>query len=174
MEYECEICGKKTRHPYVAYIEGARVILCEECAKKYKNAEPLFKQAERKARLTRRLEKRKKAERKFEIVENYAELVRKARERRGMKIEDLAKSIAEPESEVHKIEKGELVPELKVAQKLEKFLGITLVHEITEEELEKEEETARQYIEKKPGRVTLGDIVVIKKKKKGSTNPSSS
>ncbi len=165
--YTCEICGRKTSNPYVVYIEGARLVVCENCARRYKNAEPLFakKQTKETKRYRQRQPKKKVVEKTVEIVPDYAEIIRKAREKKGLKLEDLAKAIAEAESEMHKIERGELVPEIKVAEKLEKFLGIKLIREITEEELEKEEEVAEKY-KPKNTEVTLGDIVVIKKKKK--------
>ncbi len=170
MEYECEICGRKTSNPYIAYIAGAQVILCERCARKYKNAEPLLKrnrESKGKKRKERGVERKKKVvEKTVEIVEDYAKKIREAREKRGMKVEELAKAVAEPESEMHKIERGELVPEIKVAQKLEKFLGIKITREVTEEDLEKEEEQAKEFVEKRKPEITLGDIVIIKKKKK--------
>ncbi len=161
-EHVCEICGKRTRTPYVAFLEGARLVICERCARTYKNAEPLFKERKRVQRAIK--PKKKVVEKTFEIVEDYAEKVRKAREARGLKVEELAKEIAEPESEIHKIERGELLPELKVAEKLEKFLGIKLIREITEEELEKEKELVKD-LDKEEEPLTLGDIVVIRKKK---------
>ncbi len=155
----CEICGRKTNKPYAVFIEGARVIICENCAKRYKNAEPLFKVEKRVNRVTRPKPIRKLSEKTFEIVDDFGSIVRKAREKRGMKIEELAKAIAEPESEVKKIEREELTPEIKVAKKLEKFLGVKLVMEITDEDIENRE------ISNKRDEITLGDIVVIKKKK---------
>ncbi len=160
--YTCEICGRKTENPYTVYIEGARLIICERCARRYKNAEPLITKPKRQAK--RKPVKKKVVERTVEVVPDYATIIRSAREKRGMTVEDLAKAIAEAESEMHKIERGELVPEIKVAQKLENFLGIKLLREITEEELEKEKEVAQSY-KPKDMELTLGDIVVVKKKK---------
>ncbi len=164
-EYVCEICGRTTSNPYTVYIEGARLVVCESCARRYKNAEPMFVNKKKARKRPKQQPKKKTVEKTFEIVPDYAKIIKEAREKRGMKLEDLAKAIAEAESEMHKIERGELVPELKVAEKLEKFLGIKLIREITEEELEKESEVAEKY-KPKDVELTLGDIVVIKKKKK--------
>ncbi len=154
----CEICGRKTSKPYAVFIEGARVVVCESCAKRYKNAEPLYALEKRVKRVARRPQKRLE-ERTFEIVDDFGKIIRKEREKRGLKIEELAKAIAEPESEIRKIEREELTPDLKVARKLEKFLGVQLVMEITEEELENKQVTGEKE------RLTLGDIVVVKRKK---------
>lgn len=163
MEYTCEICGRKTNNPYIVYIEGARLLICERCAKKHKNAEPLNKQQERINRLNskRAPSQRRIKNESYEIVENYAELVRNAREKMGLKVEDVAKRLNETESELHKIERGELTPEIKVAKKLEKFFGIKLIYEVKDEELD---EDKRKEYSNRGKNVTLGDIVVIKKK----------
>ena len=94
-----------------------------------------------------------------ELVEDFADKIRRKREKKGLRQEELAQKINEPSSLIHRIEIGKIEPSLVVARKLERFLGMTLVHKSSSENFE---------AQKTPGsdELTLGDLVVIKKKKK--------
>jgi len=62
-----------------------------------------------------------------ELVEDYPNRIRAAREERGWSTRDLAQAIKEREILIKKIEKGDLIPEDDVRQKLEKALNIRLI-----------------------------------------------
>ncbi len=87
------------------------------------------------------------------VVEDYADKIKKSRERKGIKQEDLAKSIAEKESVIHQLESSKLKPNFKLAHKLEVFLGINLVDKV-ETKLKKE-----KNMDFKDNNLTIGDIV---------------
>ena len=91
------------------------------------------------------------------ITPDYSELIKKKREKLGLKQEELAKKIAEKESIIHKIESGQFEPSVELARKLEKFLNIKLI--------EQHEEVKVSLGKKGEGAATLGDVVVIRKKK---------
>ncbi len=61
-----------------------------------------------------------------EIVDNYGDIVRKAREKMGLTREQLAKILKEKESVIARIENYEMVPDDKLAKKLERVLKIKL------------------------------------------------
>jgi uncharacterized protein (TIGR00270 family) len=79
--------------------------------------------------------------------------------RRGLKQEDLAKIINEPTSLIHRLEIGRFEPSPEVVKKLEHALGVKLLHKSEDMGLPAQKG-------KEDGEVTLGDLVVIKKKEK--------
>ena len=92
-----------------------------------------------------------------ELVENFHIIIRREREKRGWSQEDLAKKIQEKVSLIRKIENAEITPEPEVIEKLERVLDIKLRERVEEVKVE------TKKIDLTP---TLGDIVVIRKKKK--------
>lgn len=63
----------------------------------------------------------------LEIVPEYADLIKQARSRMDMTQDDLAKKILERKNVLSNIERGDLLPDIKIARKLEKALGIKLI-----------------------------------------------
>ncbi len=151
---QCELCGKEAEL-YRAKIEGTVLNVCKRCAafgeiiSKVK-PKPMIKQP------------KKREEQKEELIEtvvsNFAELVRRKRESLGLKQEELAKEINEKESIIHKIETGSFVPTIKLARKLEHFLGVKLVIE---------EKLTTELASHKPSSdegLTFGDAIKLKKR----------
>ena len=93
----------------------------------------------------------------IEIVESYPDVIRKGREKKGLKQEELAQQITEKESVIHKLETGHLKPRLKLAKKLEIFLGIELV--------QNHEDNFGKKVDLKNKTLTIGDLINIKIKK---------
>lgn len=92
-----------------------------------------------------------------ELVEDFQSIVRKARENKGFSREELGEKIYEKVSVINRIESGKMVPDIKLAKKLEKALNIILIEKISNMELE-------DFKNKSSGGPTLGDIVKIKRK----------
>ena len=90
------------------------------------------------------------------IVSNYSELIKKGRERLGLKQEDFAKKIAEKESVVHKLESGQIKPNIDLARKLERFLKVALIEEV---EIEGAGATGSA---KSTDNLTIGDLINVK------------
>ncbi|RLF22682.1 MAG: TIGR00270 family protein [Thermoprotei archaeon] len=162
---ECELCGRKIQGRGIKVrIEGVIMRVCSECAKygtPVKESRPI-RLAVRKVR-TRpvKASTRRRPEEEFEIVEDYATRIREAREMLGLTRELLARQIGEKESVIRRIEHGQLVPPIWLAQKLERVLKIKLL--VPKESLEEEtiEPRRRSFV------LTLGDIVVFKERKEG-------
>lgn len=149
----CEICGKNYDNLNKAIVESVMMDVCENCGKFGKvvsSGRSLVSLAERKVVM-----KHKPIEES--IVGNYHNIIKKAREDKGLKQEELAKSVAEKESIIHKIETGSLKPSIILAKKLEHFLDINLV-EIVEEKKE-------ISFNLKDSEMTIGDMLKIKKRK---------
>lgn len=126
---DCEMCGKIISKPVKAFIEGITMNVCPQCAAYGKRLE---EPSNRNTNMTTR-----RAPRLFEdpdsnkyIVSNYGSIIKSAREKKGLKQEQVAKSLNEKESVIHKVESGHLEPSLKLANKLEKFFGITITENL--------------------------------------------
>jgi len=168
----CEICGRKIHGtPRHIFIEGAKLVVCQICAKF--GSEIPAPQTPRKILTKKAIKGPKRAIRKdvrrvsrltffeedYELVENFGEKVKKAREKLGWKQEDLAREIKEKESIIRKIETMEITPSLNIIKKLEKTLNIKLIvplSKISEATSPPPKET----------QLTLGDAIVLRKKKK--------
>ncbi len=150
IKMECEMCGKKTTKTNKVRVDHAILNVCDSCAKfgepvspshgydrvKYDDQNKITVTIpEKKPAFTRttprpksRPPPRKRANiEELDIVPEYAELIREARSKLSWTQEDLAKKILERKNVLSNIERGELLPDIKTARKLEKALGIKLV-----------------------------------------------
>jgi len=151
----CEMCGQPIYgKAYRAIVEGAEMVLCERCFRsiKAKLAPPKERKAQPKPKP--KLKTKKVVE--YVIVEDYAERVRKARESLGMSRRELGMKVGEHETVIKRIELGRLEPDLELARKLEKVLGIELIKKVEYEEVEAPSKPPSTEL-------TLGDIVVLRK-----------
>lgn len=157
---ECEICGKEIRgKPVKIVVEGTELNVCPSC-REY-GVEEISKSSQHGA--IRVVKKEKKTAQKpivftEELVENYNEIIRRERQKRGWSQEELAKKIQEKESLIRKIENAEITPEPEVIEKLERIFDIKLREKVQEVKIE----SKQSFVP------TLGDVVVIRKKKKQS------
>ncbi|VVB66306.1 Uncharacterised protein [Candidatus Gugararchaeum adminiculabundum] len=153
----CEICGDNEAE-FIVLVEGAKLPVCHGCSKFGKVLVSLASQ--------RRAEEAAAGEKKyartqpeFDLVEDYAEKIKNARMKTGFSVEDFAKKIAEKKAFLEKIESGHAKPPEGLALKLQKELGIKLLEEVSDSISPAGSSSSKG--------VTLGDIVFLKKKKKG-------
>jgi putative transcription factor len=155
----CEICGKKViGKPMKTKIENSIMLTCNECSK--------FGKIQREPpRPQRGLGGRAPAGRRrsfpsreptHEVIEDYQTVIREAREKKGWSREDLGEKIYEKVSVISRLESGKMVPDLKLARKLEKSLKITLLEKTEEAQIDELSGSNRR-------RATIGDIALIKK-----------
>lgn len=163
---ECEICGKPVpeNNPIRAKIEGSVMVVCKECSKlgKIQKAPPkpkYVKQSNKSKRpaATRNRPYSRNDEPSEELIEDFSLEVRKAREAKNWSREDLGKKINERVSVITRIETGKMTPDIKLTKKLEKALGIKLLEEVSNVDL-------NQFISSSSGERTLGNIMKIKRK----------
>lgn len=136
------MCGKKTQHTTKVMIDGAILNVCDDCAKfgtpviehnNFKRVESVKVTLPEPATRVpdthpaKNAVKKKISEEDLDIVEDYPEIVKNAREKLGMSQADLAARIFERKNVIASIERGDLLPDIKTARKLEKILGITLL-----------------------------------------------
>ena len=168
----CEICGKPIEgRPIRTKIDGSVLEVCKECSKfgrvqkdtplerkfvsRNKKGNPQNKN--RSASNKQNLQRRRREEPMDELVEDYNVLIRKARESKGWTREELGAKMYEKVSVINRIESGKMEPDIKLAKKFEKTLGITIIEKYDEMDLESFKSSAS-------GPNTLGSIVKIKRK----------
>jgi len=151
IKINCDLCGKVEESLARALIEGVELDVCRACSRFGKIVTPVRRPSPKEQH--RQFQKREAPkEEKIELlVENYAEIIKKKRESLGMQQKDFAVKIGEKDSIVHKIETGSFVPQLSLARKIEKFLGVRIVEEHTE--------THEESRHKKEEGFTLGDFI---------------
>jgi len=157
IEMQCEICGREVPFLKKVKIGTAVMNVCERCRSFGEEVREVRREEPQK-RVTRSSPRTATAE--FfaeELIPNYSEVIREARKRKGMTQEDLAKKIKEKVSLIKKIENGELTPEEKVVKKLEKELDIKLMERVETPRIERKEMKES---------LTLGDVVVVRRKSK--------
>ncbi len=147
----CDMCGKETRL-ITSLIEGTELNVCEKCGK--------FGKTIRKENYIPQVKKQRRKEKEIEeetiqrIVKGYGKLIKEAREKINLKQDDFAKKINVKASLIHNTESEHHEPNIKLAQKIEKFLKIKLIEEKT---LEKTELKTTQS-----GPLTIGDLIKLK------------
>lgn len=123
----CEVCGNRDS-AFIVLIEGAKLLSCPSCARGGKILHSLNDQAPLSDSPITYEKRPPKAFREEEtIVDNYGSIIRSARNKKGLKREEVAKSINEKESYLEHIEKEKTLPPFKVLRKLEKFFEIKLI-----------------------------------------------
>jgi len=145
----CEVCGKPIRgEPIYRVIEGARMMVCPECARFGTEWRPPPSRPKRR----RRVDLLEEVER-LQPVEGYGDLIRRARERLGLTQEELGMKLGEKASVIRKLEREELIPDRRLAEKLRRVLRIEVLAPET---------TSPTIIRVgKPPEVTIGDLIKL-------------
>ncbi|MFH1788716.1 MAG: multiprotein bridging factor aMBF1 [Candidatus Altiarchaeota archaeon] len=156
---QCELCGRGSLEAYKVVIEGSKVTACPECAKLGKIVERVNAKKKKPKPAPPKKEEKKvlMVESVKELSEDYAEKIRKARETAELRQDELARSINEPSSLIHRIESGKLAPSPSVAAKLERKLGVSLYEK-------RDDGDGGFKVKDVKGPVTLGDVVVVRKR----------
>ncbi len=146
----CEMCGAETDRLTKIKVDGAVLNVCQSCAKFGNPVEEkkfnkiseniTIKFPEKKINVvTYKKPFRKVAPKKsknnrtnndienLELVDDYGYIIKNKREQLSMTQEDLAKKILERKNVLSNIERGELMPNIATARKLEKVLNIKLL-----------------------------------------------
>ncbi|MEM1581769.1 MAG: multiprotein bridging factor aMBF1 [Candidatus Bathyarchaeia archaeon] len=175
---QCEVCGREIiGKPHRVIIEGAKMVTCGECArlgsdywipekKTLQEIKPSLRKTVKSVADIRREShggsfSRSIPSEGFEITEGFGLIVKKAREKLGLTPEDLGKKIGEKESVIKKIESEKMVPDFRLATKLERALRIKLLTKPSEPELDK----PVSVIEREKT-VTIGEIVNLRSGKR--------
>jgi putative transcription factor len=145
---ECEICGAEEAG-FLILVEGAKLHACRNCAKHGKVLSAPTSAPQRKMFASR-------GEVERDIVADFGRKIREAREKMRIERKVLAELVNEKESFLERVEAERTIPNETLALKLERALGIKLFEEITHEHVDIRRD--------KKGELTLGDVVILKKK----------
>lgn len=162
----CEVCGRRiVGKPYKAVIEGAKMVVCGKCVKlasAYWEEKPQ-RQVKRTAKPLPRISVTRKKQppalaEALELVDDFSLRIRRAREEMELSHKDLGRKIGEKVSVLRKIESGKMTPDHRLAEKLQHALRIKLL-------VPPLEPKAPSIVLSQPHGVTLGEVVLLKKKK---------
>ncbi|MCY0867958.1 MAG: multiprotein bridging factor aMBF1 [Desulfurococcus sp.] len=160
----CEICGREVEdwECRKVVVEGSVLNVCPQCYNRLVRegkARPFI--PEKKSPSTVRqpvrgmpVKPKPKISEEYEVVEDYARRIKEARERLGWSQQALAQRVGESEGVIKRIESGRLKPDLDLARRLEKALGVKLLEPVVEEKVE-----ARGSSED----LTIGDLIRLKR-----------
>lgn len=167
----CEVCGHKIYgKSYRVTIEGAKLTVCGKCAKhgrvvwEEKKSKPVTartKVATRRLPFNTEREKQPQSavESSLELTEDFDVKIRQARRKLGLSHEDLGRKIREKVSVLKKVEMRKMVPNNKLATKLEHTLKIKLLVQASKEVVKTKIPKAATH------ELTLGDLIQLEKGK---------
>lgn len=139
----CEMCGKDVPVTREIILDGARLSVCPNCSKfgemsgssaTSRPGAPVSQSV-----IDQRLERRERRMQSkdiyagtttIEIVDDYGGVIRRAREARGMDLKTFANQIQEKQGTLAKIEANNLVPDDRLAKKIEKALDVKLTEAV--------------------------------------------
>lgn len=155
----CEMCGNKAEEFYEAEIEEAKLIVCPACANFGRVLRRVTTQKET-MKAVAAIAKHGPAAPftpagELDVAEGYGRKIAQARDKAGIRRDELAYSLNEPESQLKRIEDEKSVPSAALLAKLEKALNIRLTEEVEAHRLAAPRP-------KKTGPLTLADIAEIK------------
>ncbi len=179
--YVCEVCGGLFYGtPVIVEIEGYRAKVCPKCARslRRKQEEKKVKIEDRRVKAPLRREmprkppkgvpkppKRPRVE-DIDFVENYGNIIKEARESLGLTIEQVAGALNIKASLLRNIEAGKVYPPPDVAREIEKLLEVKIIERNPARSKEAELELSGPLSSLPSSRITLGEALEIKKKKR--------
>ncbi|MEM2272873.1 MAG: multiprotein bridging factor aMBF1 [Candidatus Bathyarchaeia archaeon] len=176
---QCDVCGREIiGKPHRVIIEKARVITCAECAKLgsdywtpkdeiyQKKDAPVLLKSTKPIAGNKYFRDQLPSLDNLEIIEGFGLIVKRAREKLGLTPEGLGRMIGEKESVVKKIESEKIIPDVRLAAKLERALRIKLLVKQSETDLDRSISASM----KRKRSLTLGEIVQIKGSERGETD----
>ena len=170
---QCEICGQEIHgKPQRVVIEGAVMLVCGECAKlgslhpRREAKQPMSTVRPAKRRPPPRVRtpvKRRVSEETLEdmeVVKGFGPMIRRAREGLNLTHEELGKRIGEKVSVLKKVESGKMIPDYKLARKLEHALRIKLLTTVEEPAV------PETVLSRSLSGLTLGEVVQLRVKRR--------
>ena len=147
MAVYCEMCGKQVPKLNKVRIDSTILNVCDDCSRfgtpadsirsgrpEIKTGPQISVQMPKKNIPLPPVKQRPRKHKgddveKYQVDPDYAEIIRNGRERLAITQDELAMKILERKNVIASIERGVLMPEIKVARKLEKLLGVKILIE---------------------------------------------
>ncbi|MEE8400602.1 MAG: multiprotein bridging factor aMBF1 [Candidatus Hydrothermarchaeaceae archaeon] len=148
----CEVCGNPVERPVEADIEGVNMKVCSRCSRfgSITRGAPPKAQGVKPRRPFKGTAPAAK-EKVLECVDDYNTIIRTTREKKGMTREDLGRVLNEKASVIARLESGTMVPDIKLARKIESALRIKILGAYEDEKVEKSGPSS--------GGFTIGDFI---------------
>ncbi len=158
----CEMCGASTNKLSKTKVAGSLMNLCDNCSKLGSKIDN--------PNLNRTFYIKKKIEEdNFDLVDNYSSKINSALSKRGITIHHLARALNIKESTLHKVLNNKFDLEIDLARRIEKFLEIKLVIEVSEKDNSVNIEELTN-IESEKNNLNLADLIKQQLKNKGDSN----
>ncbi len=153
----CEICGRPIEgEPIPVEVDKAVLYVCRSCAAQYgKRVTQRQPQSAVQKKPTPGPAAPRPPPLEVELVENFGVVIRRARENLGLSREALAAMLGVKETVLRRIEAGQLQPDLALAKRLERALGVRLLVEAAEEGVAKSGGKVERGL-------TLGEVAEIR------------
>ncbi len=162
---QCDMCGTGTDNPKKGDVEGIVMNLCSSCMRYAKPVKEKPKKVINNNLVKKKTPKLLEMESSEHIVDDFAERITKKRRELQMPQKAFAVKLAEKESVIHSIETGKHEPDLSLAKKIERLLGIKLIEKETKDSSEKLDEYVKKNSKQsKSDKMTLGDMITIRKR----------
>lgn len=147
MAKDCEMCGKKVPRLSKVRIDGAVLNVCDSCARYGTPAESIrsrypspsssnpvesIKIPQKRivvppSRPSSKRGRRKENFDELEVVPEYADIIKSARSKLDMTQDELAAKLLEKKNVIASIERGNLMPPIKTARKIERLLHVKIL-----------------------------------------------
>ena len=154
----CEMCGSESASLEPRRVSGSVLRVCISCAGMGKQTSYRESVGHR-AFVAQTLEKREQKTRYKDfssddkvLITNFGDVVRKAREKKGLDHVSLAMKISEKKSIITSVESGNMKPNEKLIKKLESFLNISLMEDVSDS-------TSSSYKAVSKKNLTMGDLI---------------
>lgn len=155
----CEICGRPIEgEPIPVEVDKAVLYVCRSCAAQYGKRTTQHQPqsvAQKKPAPRPKPAAPRPPPLEVELVENFGVVIRRARENLGLSREALAAMLGVKETVLRRIEAGQLQPDLALAKRLERALGVRLLVEAAEEGVAKSGGKVERGL-------TLGEVAEIR------------
>ena len=153
IQINCDLCGRVDERLFRALIEGVELDVCSACSKFGKILATIHRPSpkEQHKEFQKRMQAQEKEEKIELLVDGYADIIKKKRDSMGISQKDFASKINEKESTIHKIESGAFEPQLSLAKKLERELGIKIIEDYQERHEKPKKSRINSF--------TIGDII---------------
>jgi len=160
----CELCGAAAGQLKPVTVAGSTMHACSSC----QGMGSLNKSSTPSGKGQHTFVKKKKEESTLEVVGDYDKRINDGLKKKGLNFHQLAKALNIKESFMNKFVQGKLKPDVSMAERIGKYLDITLLetgsHDPVAEEKLKEEMVVDES--KDTSKSTLGDLIKSELNKK--------
>ena len=153
----CEMCGKEVSSLKSAVVAGSSVNVCTSCS-------AMGSMKDKSPDRAHSFMRRKKEDADFEVADNYAQIIQSGINSKKITPQHVARGVNLKESSLSHYLKSQIKPDIATCRRLENFLDIKLVFEVSSSSsVDVEDYKVSQ--EDNDSALSLGDMLLAKMKK---------